>query len=500
MALRLEVKYKIPDARAGVKLKTWQELGLSGRISGVELGDIYTIDAKLPAKDLEHAATLLHNHVFQSYSWQKALAPKVFDWAVEVAFLPGVTDNIATTTRETLEDGLRYRFKRGEGIYTSQIFYLRGRLSPEDVQKIADSLYNPLIQSVRIKDAKQFRREKGMGVFVPKVTLKSSAQVNEVNLWVRDADLVKLGQEGIANPNGTRRGPLALDLDTLKTIRTYFYNLGREPSDVELETLAQTWSEHCKHTIFADPLDNLTRGIFKTYIQAATEKIRRDKGKNDFCVSVFKDNSGGIKFGEDYVITHKVETHNSPSALDPFGGAITGIVGVNRDTLGFGMGAKPVVNVYGFCFSEPNDQRVFYRDAERAQPLLPSRRIMEGVIRGVNVGGNCSGIPTPQGFLCFDSRFRGKPMVFVGTVGLIPRFQGKKDLCEKRARPGDYIVMVGGRVGLDGIHGATFSSVGLDKNSPATAVQIGDPITQKKMSDAIVKEARDLNLYTSITD
>jgi phosphoribosylformylglycinamidine synthase len=191
-----------------------------------------------------------------------------------------------------------------------------------------------------------------------------------------------------------------------------------------------------------------------------------------------------------------VETHNSPSALDPFGGAITGIVGVNRDAIGFNMGAKPIVNFYGFCFADPNLESQIFRDNQKKQPMLPPRRIMDGVIAGVNSGGNCSGIPTPQGFVYFDNKYQGKPLIFVGTVGLIP----KKSAKIKKAKPGDYIVVIGGRVGQDGIHGATFSSESLTSGSPAGAVQIGDPITQKKLSDAIIKEARDQKLYNSITD
>ena len=214
-----------------------------------------------------------------------------------------------------------------------------------------------------------------------------------------------------------------------------------------------------------------------------------------------------------------METHNTPSALDPFGGAVTGILGVNRDTVGFGKGAKPILNRYGFCFGFPDDEQQLYRDKEKNNPLLLPKRIMEGVIEGVNVGGNCSGIPTPQGFLYFDERYKGKPLVFVGTVGLIPRnfeLRIKNDELknpsktptlnysntpiDKCAQVSDYIVMLGGRVGQDGIHGATFSSEALHEASPSTAVQIGDAITQKKLSDAIVKEARDLNLFNSITD
>lgn len=302
---------------------------------------------------------------------------------------------------------------------------------------------------------------------------------------------------------------MALDLVFLKTIRDYFDNIGRNPTDIELESIAQTWSEHCKHTIFNDPIDDIQKGLFKTYIRKATEEIRKKKSFDatqdkdaigDFCVSVFTDNSGAIAFDKDYIITHKVETHNSPSALDPFGGAVTGIVGVNRDALGFGMGAEPIANFYGFCLADPRKDIPLYRSTDKKQKMLSSKRIMSGVIDGVNAGGNQSGIPTPQGFIYFDERYRGKPLVFAGTVGLIPRLVNGKPSHLKKAQPGDYIVMLGGRVGKDGIHGATFSSEALDSGSPATAVQIGDPITQKKFSDALTREARDMGLYNSITD
>jgi phosphoribosylformylglycinamidine synthase len=335
----------------------------------------------------------------------------------------------------------------------------------------------------------------------PRVVLKKQTPVIKVPLKkLSDEELVKIGKEGILDKNGKRRGTLALDLVSMQAIREYFARLKREPNDIELESLAQTWSEHCKHTIFANPIDDIADGLYKTYIKGATNLIRKKLGKKDFCVSVFSDNAGGIVFDKDYLITHKVETHNTPSTLDPFGGAITGIGGVNRDCIGFGLGAKPVANTYGFCFGDPSDTRPLFRDSKLTQKMLPASRIMDGVIKGINVGGNCSGIPTISGFIKFDERYRGKPLVFAGTVGLIPRKIGSHLSHKKSAKNGDLIVVVGGRVGADGIHGATFSSEIMSSNSPATAVQIGDPITQKKMSDAIVKEARILNLYNSITD
>jgi len=448
---------------------------------------VYTIDKNLNANQLKKITDALTNPVIQTSSINKPLFPKKFTWALEVGFLPGVTDNVASTTKEIIEDLLKIKFHTGEGIYTSQIFF--------DQKK----LINPLIQRMQIKDKQQFIKDKGMDKIAPKVILKIKPKTDIVNLNVSDEELIKIGKMGIENKDGTRRGPLALDLTYMKTIQKYFQKQGRNPTDIELESLAQTWSEHCKHTIFADPIDDVKDGLFKTYIKGATEKIVKQK-KKKFCFSVFHDNSGAVEFDKDYLITHKIETHNSPSALDPYGGAITGIVGVNRDIIGFGLGAKPVVNLYGFCLASPSIKTNLYKDEKLTQKMLSPKRIMDGVVAGVNSGGNCSGIPTPQGFLYFNNRYQGKPLVFVGTVGLILKKINRRPSYQKKARPGDLIVMIGGRVGLDGIHGATFSSEALNTGSPATAVQIGDPITQKKFSDAIVKEARDLNLYHSITD
>lgn len=461
---------------------------------------VYSIDKKLSPFQIKKIVAMLINPVVQKAGINRPIFPKKFGWAVEIGFLPGVTDNIGNTCQESIEDLLKIKFRTGEHVYTSRITFIQDKISKKEVDKIAQTLYNPVIQRLSIKNFKQFKKDKGMDKIVPVVKLHQSQKIDEVNLNISDEELTEIGKKGIKNADGTRRGPLALSLSYMKAIQSYFAKRKRNPTDIELESIAQTWSEHCKHTIFADPIDDLKNGLFKTYIKAATENIRKLKGKNDFCYSVFIDNSGAIEFDENYLITDKVETHNSPSALDPFGGAITGIVGVNRDAIGFGMGAKPIINRYGFCFADPNDNTPLYKGQNFTQKMLEPKRIMMGVIEGVNSGGNCSGISTPQGFMYFDKRYKGKPLVFVGTVGLIPKKTNGKKLFVKKTCPGDYIVVVGGRVGADGIHGATFSSEAMDSGSPATAVQIGDPITQKKLSDAIVKEARDLGLYNSITD
>ncbi|MFA6257446.1 MAG: AIR synthase-related protein [Candidatus Paceibacterota bacterium] len=484
----------------------------------------YLISHKLGNDKILKIAEALTNPILEEFSINKFPATAKFSYAIEIGFKPGVTDNVGHTVEETIMDLLHIApdvGRRGFGrptsgadlaVYTSKI-YLVSNSKTEEVEKIALSLHNPLIERSHIISISDLKK-KGLPLEVPKVILKKATPVINVSLDVSDEELIKIGSGGIMDDKTKeRRGPLALDLASMKVIQEHFKKLKREPTDIELESLAQTWSEHCKHTIFANPIDDIKDGLYKTYIKGATNLIRKQKGAKDFCVSVFSDNSGGIIFDKDYLITHKVETHNSPSALDPFGGAITGIVGVNRDTIGFGLGAKPVANLYGFCFGNPEDKRSLFRDKNLTQKMLSPKRIMEGVVKGINVGGNCSGIPTLSGFVRYDDRYRGKPLVFAGTVGLIPRnlpaspslggptLEGKKRLSHlKKAQNGDYVVVVGGRVGLDGIHGATFSSVVMDSSSPATAVQIGDPITQKKLSDALIKEARDLNLYNSITD
>ena len=500
MLIRIEVFSKIEDRRAWVMKKEIEKLGFEGKIKAVKLVDVYTINKNLQFNQAQKIATSLINPVTEKALINQSFFPKNFSWAIEIGFLPGVTDNVGNTVKEGIEDLLKVKFCSSDGVYSSQLIFIDGQLEAKAIETISQNLINPLIQRVSVKSASQYKKDGGMGKIIPQVKLKKEIKVDTVNLNVDDAGLAKIGKEGIKNLDGSSRGPLALDLTYMKTIQKYFQQLGRNPTDIELESLAQTWSEHCKHTIFNDPLDEVKDGLFKTFIKKATEEIRKKKGKKDFCVSVFTDNSGAIALDENWLITAKVETHNSPSALDPFGGAITGIVGVNRDAIGFGLGAKPVVNLYGFCFAPPESKEEYYRDVKLTQKLLSPKRILEGVVKGVNVGGNCSGIATPQGFLYFDQSYHGKPLVFVGTLGLIPKKINGQPSYLKKAQPGDYVVMVGGRVGIDGIHGATFSSEALHSGSPAGAVQIGDPITQKKLSDAIIKEARDQNLYHSITD
>ncbi|MCR4368922.1 MAG: phosphoribosylformylglycinamidine synthase subunit PurL [archaeon] len=299
------------------------------------------------------------------------------------------------------------------------------------------------------------------------------------------------GLDGEALRDLSKKMLLALDAKEMKTIQEYYKKLGREPTQIELETLAQTWSEHCKHKTFTanithteDGKKEEIKGLFKTYIKKAT-----DDAKKPWLISVFSDNAGIVKFNDDYNVAMKAETHNHPSALDPYGGANTGIGGVIRDVLGAGLGARPFANTDIFCFARPE-----YPGEKVPKGILHPKRIFKGVRAGVRDYGNRIGIPTVNGAILFDDRYLGNPLVFCGTVGLIP-----KGMEKKKANPGEKIVALGGRTGRDGIHGATFSSTQLDENSSSSAVQIGNPIEEKKMMDAILR-ARDEKLYTCITD
>jgi phosphoribosylformylglycinamidine synthase II len=505
LAVRIEVGIKshFPDARGErLRRRVRDDLGIA--IADARIINVYLVDKALTREQIDRCRLELFADPVTQESAVGPLPGKEFDWILEIGFLPGVTDNVGNTSREGMEDLLGVRFDPAEKVYSAEQILLKGTLTRSQVERIASIRSNPLIQTVRIQDRAEWLADPlDRRAEIPRVRLSHDERVERVPLNVSDEELEKLGKQGVLdrveNGREIRRGPLALDLSFLKAIREYFNREGRDPTDVELESIAQTWSEHCKHNIFAARIDDVD-SLYRTYIKGATEEIRARLGPRDFCLSVFRDNSGVIRLNDRWSVCYKVETHNSPSALDPYGGAITGIVGVNRDPLGTGMGALLILNTYGFCFGDPYYKgKLYYRQPGRRDPILHPKVIFEGVREGVEHGGNKSGIPTAWGFLVFDPRYMGKPLVFVGTVGLLPAQVNGRPSHEKRARPGDLVVMAGGRVGKDGIHGATFSSEGLHAGSPATAVQIGDPITQKKLADAQI-EARDLGLYHSVTD
>jgi len=479
-----------------MKQRISSDLGLE--LEDLRVADGFIIDRDLPLNDLE----LIVEEVFRDPVIQVATIDRPleipFDWLIEVGFRPGVTDNVGRTAREAVERTLQIKFAPGEGLYTRKLYFIQGHISKEQAETIArDLLANDLIQTRTV-----FGPAEARGITTaPRITTRAETVVRRINLDVKDSELLRISKDGV----------LALSLEEMQAIRDFFKKpdflrqradkgLGPEITDCELEVLAQTWSEHCKHKIFnalieyhEDERTEEIDSLFRTYIQGATEKIRAELGKDDYCLSVFKDNAGVIKFDDEWNLVMKVETHNSPSALDPYGGALTGIVGVNRDPFGTGLGSRLIFNTDVFCFAPPD-----YK-GEIPPRLLHPRRVFEGVREGVEHGGNKSGIPTVNGAVVFDERYLGKPLVYCGTGGIMPAKINGKPAHLKRARPGDRIVMTGGRIGKDGIHGATFSSEELHEGSPVSAVQIGDPITQKRMTDFLLM-ARDRGLYTSITD
>jgi phosphoribosylformylglycinamidine synthase II len=291
---------------------------------------------------------------------------------------------------------------------------------------------------------------------------------------------------------------LSLSKEDMVAAQKYFAKAGREPTDVELEVIAQTWSEHCKHRIFGARIEHRTSdgtevvdGLFKTYIRDVTEKIMEQKP--GFVLSAFHDNAGFIDLDGDLAICLKAETHNHPSAIEPYAGANTGLGGVIRDILGAGKGAKPVASLDVFCFGAPDTKA----EEIKADDVIHPLGIMRGVVRGVRDYGNRIGIPTVSGAIQFDPSYIYNPLVFCGTAGVIPRGDINKEMTS-----GLKVIAVGGRTGRDGLHGATFSSASLTTDSheeDQQAVQIGNPIEEKKVSDFVL-DAREQGLIEFITD
>jgi phosphoribosylformylglycinamidine synthase len=504
---RIEVAQKssATDSPAHRILKAMREdLGLPA--DSASLIRVYTLEMDLSPAEVENAAKdLFCDPVTETYAINKPLATD-FDWLIEAGFKPGVTDNVGRSAREGVADALDRALGEDDKVYTSRQVLLRGALTREQAVRVATALLaNPLIETWQVISRDEWNQSPGIPAQSRKVVVPHTPSVRAIELPADPQALQKLSDEML----------LALTLEEMQAVRDYFARtdvsaarqakgLPASPTDVELEMIAQTWSEHCKHKIFAATVDytdetgkeTTIKSLYKTYVKAATEAVRP---KAPWLKSVFTDNAGIIAFAPatagqpGWDVAMKAETHNSPSALDPFGGAMTGIVGVNRDILGCGMGCKPIFNTDVFCFASP------YYDKAVPEKLHHPKRLMKEVHRGVKDGGNESGIPTVNGSIVFDDRYLGKPLVFCGTGGLIPSEINGKPSWEKEILPGDRIVMAGGRIGKDGIHGATFSSIALTEASPVSAVQIGDPITQKKMLDFLL-EARDLGLFRFVTD
>ena len=490
--LEIEARPGLPDALGAVTKQELQAF-LSLAPTRVRSRKVYHLDLDIDAAEAARIAAALIDPIAEIGA--VGLLPDEGDahFLLSVSFLPGVTDSIGKSVKTAAEDCLD-RPLVGH-VYTGRQYAFWGLGRAEVERAAAELLHNPLIERVRIEQPPRH-----LDLDVPRAGSDRAPSTTTVALrGLDDAALDRLSREKI----------LALSVVEMRAIQAHFTGISRDPTDAELECLAQTWSEHCKHKIFAAPIEYtdptgkkqlLERGLFKTFIAGTTETIARartaahaDPEGEDFLVSVFSDNAGVVRFTERDHLVYKVETHNSPSALDPYGGAMTGIVGVNRDSFGTGLGADLLANVWGYCFGPPS------YSGHLPPKLMPPRRIRDGVHRGVIDGGNQSGIPYARGFEIFDDRYLGKPLVYCGTVSVMPVTTAGRPTHEKPMKKGDRVVMIGGRVGKDGIHGATFSSVRLDETSPAQAVQIGDPITQKCMFDMLT-EARSLGLYSGMTD
>jgi phosphoribosylformylglycinamidine synthase subunit PurSL len=499
MAYRLEISMKpdLFDAEGeGIRQKARNYFNIE--LSLVRTINVVTIDAALTPEQLETVRTeIFTNPVTQVSSFNPLPLP--FDWTIWVGYRPGVRDNAGSTAAEAIEEVLGRAFGKAEAVYTSKRYCVQGdHLTVKEMDRIAgEFLANDIIQQWKIFSSGAWDPKVGCGLILPKVRLDHQPTVTQIPI-TSDAVLAAVSDER----------NLALNPRDIPTIRAYFLNpevlaeratVGlSDPTDIELEYISQARSDHCNHNTFQGVFRykdletgeaSIENSLFKTYIEAPTLQL---KEKKDWVVSVLWDNAGVGRFSDDYYYVITGETHNSPSNMEAYGGAITGIVGVYRDPLGTGKGSKLVMGSYGFCVGN----RDYSGDLK---PRLHPRRLLDGVIEGVRDGGNKSGIPTTFGQVLFHSGYMGKCLVFVTAVGVMPAAVNGLPTEQKRTTSGDLLIMSGGRVGKDGIHGVTASSEVFSEHTPAGHVQIGDPYTQKKMHDFLLV-ARDEDLIEYITD
>jgi phosphoribosylformylglycinamidine synthase len=499
MQYKIEIKDKpgIFDAVGeGIK-KDILDLGIK-TVRDVRFVQVYNVEGNLFKDEIKRICEeLLVDKISQIYSLNTQYAIPACpagrrnthnEFIIEVAYNPGVMDPVEGSTLKGIKD---LGIEGAVSVKTAKKYLIKGRLSGNQLKIISEKLLcNKLIQHIV---------DYGLSTinYQPQGSIDYQFKFITVDLLsASDKELSQI----------SKASQLFLNLAEMRQIKNYFRKLKHNPTDCELETIAQTWSEHCWHKTFRGKINyreqllnenksNTQYAIRNTKIdnllKSTIMRVTKELNK-PWCVSVFKDNSGVIRFDEKYNVCFKVETHNHPSALEPFGGANTGIGGVIRDPLGTGLGAKPILNTDVFCFASPD-----YPFNKLPAGTLHPKRIMKGVVSGVRDYGNKMGIPTVNGAILFHDDFVGNPLVYCGTVGIMP-----KEKSFKQAKKGDLIVVVGGRTGRDGIHGATFSSGELTHESETIssgAVQIGNPIQEKKMVDTIL-EARDKNLYNAITD
>jgi phosphoribosylformylglycinamidine synthase subunit PurSL len=459
---------------------------------------IVTLDTGLSGAELEAVRkTIFTNPVTQDSGFQ-ALGSG-FDWAIWVGFRPGVRDTAGSVALEAVCDYLGRPLSTDDAAYTSSLFTLSGTvLGREQVETIArELLANDIIQQWLVFSGAEWDASEGIGLILPKVALVHTPSVAEIPIG-SDDDLMQLSEAR----------NLALNPRDVPVIRNYFLrpevlkarqDVGLSlPTDVELEAISQARSDHCNHNTFRGKFHYRDLGtgetmvvdsLFKTCIEEPTLAVMKAK---DWVVSVLWDNAGVARFDDNFNYAITGETHNSPSNMEAYGGSLTGIVGIYRDIMGTGKGARLLAGLYGFCVG-PRDY------AGPLRPHLHPRRLLDGVVEGVKDGGNKHGVPTPFGNLFFHDSYLGKCLLFVASLGIMPREILGEPTDQKRPEPGDLIIMSGGRVGKDGIHGVTASSEIYSASTPAGHVQIGDPYTQKKMHDFLL-EARDEGLISFLTD
>ena len=452
----------------------------------VEYRKIFTEDLDISDQEAGRFAGALAHPVTHTATIGSAPA-KRFDYAVEVGYKPGVMDPEGRSAKILAQDVLGRGFPFEKRVAVSHLRLIRGKLDKDRLARVAGLFANETVQNFRIWSYDEWRR--GIAPYMPTVRVPPPQPVLRYDMGLPDESLMDI----------CRKRMLALDLREMGRIREYFslpgtaaarraIGLDERATDVELEHLAQTWSEHCKHKIFnADityveggRVERIEEGIFSRFIKAATFAIR-DK-KPDFIKSVLWDNSGVVDIDplSSHYLCFKCETHNSPSFIEPYGGALTGIVGVYRDPMGTGRGALLTFGVWGYCTGSP-----FY-DGPLRPPLHPGQ-LLDGIHRGVRDGGNKHGVPTAIGGTFFDDSYLGKCLVYVGAAGKIPKTVAGRPGYEKWVRPGDRVIVAGGRVGKDGIHGATASSQEYHEGTPAGHVQIGDPYTQKNVQEFMME-------------
>lgn len=495
--LEISLKPDLFDAHGqGVVKKARDYFNIS--LDLVRTVHILTIDADLSPEQLQKVKTeVFTNPVTQVSGFTPLDIP--FDWIIRVGFRPGVRDNPGATAQEAIEDLLGIKFSKNEAVYTGVRYCFSGQgLIEQDMDIIARQiLANDIIQQWDIYNKESWDPKKGVGLVIPKVRLDHEPSVSAISIN-SDEELMRISDER----------NLALNPNDAPTIRSYFLRkdvlearkkVGLSlPTDVELEYISQARSDHCNHNTFGGKFHyiDLSTGekqvvdnLFDTCIKEPTLAIAK---KKPWVISVLWDNAGVGRFDDDHYYTITGETHNSPSNMEAYGGAITGIVGVYRDPMGTGKGSKLIAGTYGFCVGP--------RDYDNTlKPRLTPRRLLDGIIEGVRDGGNKSGIPTPFGQVYFNHGYLGKCLVFVTALGIMPAMVDGKPSELKTTQAKELVIMCGGRVGKDGIHGVTASSEVFSENTPAGHVQIGDPYTQKKMHDFIM-EVRDLGLIAFITD